>query len=367
VKIRWKAAGSVRFVFLFLLLLLVAFPRAAWGRLFAGYASLKEVEARLRMRAEVETRTGRITLSDGRNHVTLVPGMQQMRVNGTFRRLEQRVAYRSGEVVIPETALRLIRGLLGKKEAAKRAEPKPSSVASEVRKIRPPRLGKVLIDPGHGGCFPGAVGPRGLKEKDVVLRIALRLRQLLAERGVEVHLTRTTDRHFSSNLNRDLNCRVDRANRMSPDLFVSIHANASDSPGVSGFEVFYVYARDWGRRVARASRYYGRRPDLLGRKGPLSRSSRRYMSDRKLRRLRIQSWRLAATLRTAMRRRLDDKDRGVKTAGFRVIKWIWCPAVLVEVGFISNPAMERRLAGRHYRQRIAAALSVGIIEYLRRR
>ena len=175
----------------------------------------------------------------------------------------------------------------------------------------------VIIDPGHGGPDPGAIGIRGIRETDVVLDVSKRVKQLLSEKGVRVRLTR------KSEIDLDLPPRVLFANRTGADIFVSIHANASQGKkrNINGLETFYY--RGWrGRLLAK----------------------------------RIQ--------KHILRVSPGSPDRGVKQGRFYVIKNTRMPAVLVEIGFLTGRLDARRLEQSIHRKRIAFAIAKGILEYL---
>ena len=175
----------------------------------------------------------------------------------------------------------------------------------------------VIIDPGHGGPDPGAIGIRGIRETDVVLDVSKRVKQLLSEKGVRVRLTR------KSEIDLDLQPRVLFANRTGADIFVSIHANASQGKkrNINGLETFYY--RGWrGRLLAK----------------------------------RIQ--------KHILRVSPGSPDRGVKQGKFYVIKNTRMPAVLVEIGFLTGRLDARRLEKSIHRKRIAYAIAKGILEYL---
>ena len=175
----------------------------------------------------------------------------------------------------------------------------------------------VIIDPGHGGPDPGAIGIRGIRETDVVLDVSKRVKQLLSEKGVRVRLTR------KSEIDLDLPPRVLFANRTGADIFVSIHANASQGKkrNINGLETFYY--RGWkGRLLAK----------------------------------RIQ--------KHILRVSPGSPDRGVKQGKFYVIKNTRMPAVLVEIGFLTGRLDARRLEQSIHRKRIAFAIAKGILEYL---
>ncbi len=175
----------------------------------------------------------------------------------------------------------------------------------------------VVIDPGHGGLDPGAIGIKGIRESDVVLEVSKIVRKLLSEKGVEVRLTRNKEVDLS------LPQRVSFANRTNADIFVSIHANASRGKrrDINGLETFFY--RGWkGRLLAK----------------------------------RIQKQILEVSP--------GSPDRGVKQGRFYVIKNTKMPAVLVEIGFLTGRLDARRLDKSIHRKRIAYAIAKGIIEYI---
>lgn len=176
---------------------------------------------------------------------------------------------------------------------------------------------RVVIDPGHGGPDPGAVGIGGLRETDVVLDVGLQLAQLLQSRGVQVLLTRTSE------VDVDLPPRVALANRSGADLFVSLHANAlsMDRPDVNGIETFY---------------YQGGRSYELA--------------------ISIQQQLMAVSPGTP--------DRGARPGRFFVIRRTVMPSVLTEMGFVTGEIDAPRLADARFRQRLAAALATGILTTL---
>ena len=175
----------------------------------------------------------------------------------------------------------------------------------------------VVIDPGHGGPDPGAIGIGGLKESEVVLDVSKRVKKLLSEKGVEVRLTRNNE------VDLDLPPRVSLANRTDADIFVSIHANASRGKrrDINGLETFY---------------YSGWRGRLLAKK--------------------IQKQILKVSP--------GSPDRGVRQGRYFVIKNTRMPAVLVEIGFLTGRLDARRLEKQIHRKRMAYAITKGILEYL---
>ena len=175
----------------------------------------------------------------------------------------------------------------------------------------------VVIDPGHGGPDPGAIGIGGIRETDVVLEVSKIVKRLLSEKGVKVRLTRKNE------VDLDLPPRVSFANKTDADIFVSIHANASRGKrkDINGLETFYY--RGWrGRFLAK----------------------------------RIQ--------KQILRVSPGSPDRGVKQGRFYVIKNTKMPAVLVEIGFLTGRLDARRLEKTTHRKRLAFAITKGILEYL---
>lgn len=178
---------------------------------------------------------------------------------------------------------------------------------------RRPQPQTVIVDPGHGGADVGAVGPTGLHESDVTLAIAKRVEEALHRRGVPVALTRTQDSTVP------LEERPDLAQRYGGVLFVSIHANASRDPTVTGTETYY--------------------------KTP-------------------ESQPLAALVQSELVKALGEPDRGVRRADFYVLVNTPMPAVLVEVAFISNPREEAMLRDPAVQQRAADAIARAVARFL---
>lgn len=181
---------------------------------------------------------------------------------------------------------------------------------------------KVVIDPGHGGPDPGAVGIGGLRETDVVLDVCLQIARLLQARGVQVLMTRTSE------VDVDLPPRVALANSSGADLFVSVHANALSMarPDVNGIETFFFEgAGPPSRRLAMA----------------------------------LQEQMVAISPGTP--------DRGVRTGRYFVIRRTVMPSALVEMGFLTGEIDSSRLSNANFRRRMALALSAGILNALQER
>lgn len=220
----------------------------------------------------------------------------------------------------------------------------------------------VVIDPGHGGRDPGAVGPSGTYEKDRVLEISLLVRDLLRIRMPELNvvLTRTDDRYVS------LGARTRMANASRADLFISIHCNAAENRDAHGFETFFL---------SRARTDDARAVEMLENNAiqldetpavpddPLS----FLLADMAQSVFQNRSSLLAGTVQSKFRSSFPARrDRGVKRAGFYVLRGAYMPAVLVEVAFISNPTEEGSLLSLDFRFRAAEAIVESIMEYAER-
>lgn len=225
---------------------------------------------------------------------------------------------------------------------------------------------RIVIDPGHGGHDPGAVGPSGLYEKDVVLDIALKLKEILLEDpSNEVFLTRETDVFIP------LEERTAIANNKNADLFVSIHANASPSRRATGIETYLlnwtndeeamrVAARENAISLKKMKEMYRQMDVLEMIKNDLMRENKRDAS------IRLAHYIQRSLISTLNEEKNNRKriDHGVKQALFYVLFGAKMPSVLVEVSFISNPGEERLLSNESYRMHIAKAISTGLNIYI---
>ncbi len=220
------------------------------------------------------------------------------------------------------------------------------------------KIGRIVIDPGHGGHDTGTIGRGGLKEKDLVLEVALELRKLLeAKLGAEVVLTREDDSFIS------LEERTAIANQKQADLFLSIHANSSNLRNISGVETYFLhFARtDAEREVAAREnattiRNIHELEDLIRRIAQADKSaeSREFAS--------IVQRKLYSGARQLFP---SARNRGVRTAPFVVLIGANMPSVLAEVAFISNPRDEKLLKKEDNRARLARALFAGIEGYMK--
>jgi len=239
------------------------------------------------------------------------------------------------------------------------ATPEPS--AQDLQRLE--RLIVVAIDPGHGGEDPGAIGPKGLKEKDVVLSIGRQLRDRInATPGMRAFMTRDGD-YFVP-----LGDRVRRARRVQADLLVSIHADAFFTPQARGAS---VYALSTQGATSAAARWMADRENASdavgGIQAPVSDAQvLRAMLDMSTTAQINDSLQLGSVLLTQLDRVGRLHKRRVEQAGFAVLKAPDVPSVLVETAFISNPEEERRLADPQYQAGLVEALHQGIRQYFSR-
>jgi len=218
------------------------------------------------------------------------------------------------------------------------------------------KLDTVVLDPGHGGNDHGTTGPTGLTEKELVLDITLRLGALIEQRlGSQVVYTRSTDVFIP------LEERSAIANKSHADLFLSIHANASPLRGITGAEVYYLNFTNSKDAMATAARENASHGKSIF---ELRELIQKIALKDKLEESREFAGRLQTSLAsTWVRMNPAARNRGVKTAPFVVLIGASMPAVLSEVGFISNPRDEALLKKPEHRQRIAEALFSGIQSY----
>jgi N-acetylmuramoyl-L-alanine amidase len=249
-------------------------------------------------------------------------------------------------------------------DAAASAAARQAAPPTANERQRVDRLIIVALDPGHGGEDPGAIGPSGLREKDVVLAVALALREKLnAVPGMRVMLTRDGDFFVP------LNERVRKARRVQADLFVSIHADAFMRPEARGASVFALSTRGatssaarWMAQRENASDQVGgdnvaqvRDAQVLG--AMLDMSTTAQIKD---------SLKLGREVLTHIGRVGRLHKPQVEQAGFAVLKAPDIPSILVETAFISNPEEEAQLRSAAYRTQLVEALAAGIQRYFAR-
>jgi N-acetylmuramoyl-L-alanine amidase len=245
---------------------------------------------------------------------------------------------------------------LASAKSMRESQPTSSGDRSLIRALGL-KIGKIVIDPGHGGYDTGTIGPNGLLEKDLVLDVSKRLGKLLEARlGAEVVFTRRDDTFIP------LETRTVIANQEQADLFVSVHANSSHDPDARGVETYYLNftsspeALEVAARENAASDQDIHELQDLVKKIALKEKideSREFASD------------VQESLHSGLAAKTSGvRDRGVKKAPFVVLIGANMPSILAEISFISNPGDEKRLQSPEYRQRIAESLYRGISRYV---
>lgn len=242
--------------------------------------------------------------------------------------------------------------------AAASAARLPSSAPPSLTRVLGLKLNRIVLDAGHGGHDPGSSGPNGLVEKDLVLDVTLRLGRLLEEKmGADVVYTRKDDTFVR------LEERAPFANHQKADLFLSIHANSSPARSVVGTETYFLNRTESREELAVAARENAMAETSIA---DLSSLVKKIVSNDK----RDESRELAARIQAAAYEFTSAThgrvfNRGVRHAPFVVLIGATMPAVLVEIGFMSNPKEEALLKRGEHRQRLAEALYKGILNYSR--
>jgi N-acetylmuramoyl-L-alanine amidase len=233
----------------------------------------------------------------------------------------------------------------------------PLSTTPQPAQPRAKSFKTIVIDPGHGGKDPGARGQRGTEEKDITLKVALKLRDLLSRQpGVRVLMTRERDQFI------ELEDRARFANGQEADLFVSIHVNSHPQRSVKGIEIYHFGEAKDQRALEVAARENGTPLNSTG-------VGWEYLVADLLTAKKIEaSLELAWSAKEAMVTNLNDHyalvDHGVKTAPFYVLRFTSMPSILAEIAYISNSAEEDLLRTDIFTTRVAEALMEGVNTFL---
>ena len=225
-----------------------------------------------------------------------------------------------------------------------------------------PQAIRVMIDLGHGGKDDGAIGVNGLKEKVLAAKVSYLIRRELNHYSrrtgfpLEVKLTRVHDVLIP------LKERVRIANRWGADLFVSIHANASPTPEPKGFEVYFLSSEASDEQTARLALAENKEDNF-----PVDSDVYSILTDAKQTHHIAESSLFAETMYNEMAKRLKPNKRGVRQGPFTVLHGTSMPAVLVEVGYLTNPSNAKKLKKLRYLKRVAFAISSGIVKFAKSR
>jgi len=225
------------------------------------------------------------------------------------------------------------------------------------------QIERIVIDPGHGGFDSGAVGPSGVKEKDLTLDIARRLFDLFSKTtDIKVFLTRRGDYYLP------LGERTAIANQYSADLFLSIHINANERQEPSGTESYYCSESASSKEAERVAMM----ENAVAKDEEAFNDNENYVDIEKIlfkferKKYWEDSAQFAGLIQDGLQKSLKLRSRGVKFANFFVLRDARMPSILIEAGFISNPSEEKLLNTSAFRQEVADAIYKKIEEYLKR-
>lgn len=309
------------------------------------YLPLQSLCQRTQAACQWDRRAQTVTVQLGALQMAGKENSPSVTINGIPQRLAGPIVVYRGVLMVP----RVLEDWLSKIGLQPAIPPAAAAGANVIR--------RVILDPGHGGHDPGATGPTGVREKEVVLDLARRLRDHLAARGVEVLMTRADDTFVS------LGGRTRLAAEQQADLFLSIHANASRNKRVHGVEAYYLREAQDGSGWAWSAAAQAA-PPMEGRALDQNRTLKAILWDLAHAEHRREAVELGMRFCRTLREQLQLRSRGVRGARFHVLRTATMPAVLLEIGYLSNPEEERRLADPAFREAMAGALADGALHYL---
>ena len=238
----------------------------------------------------------------------------------------------------------------------------PEGPPPEARRSLSSAIRTIVIDPGHGGTESGAQGKLGSLEKDITLDIAFKLKEIVSRNmAYRVILTREED------LDVPLDTRAAIANNNRADLFVSIHVNGSFRPHAHGSEVFFLSLNATDEEARRLAYLENNSSELESKIADPENEEdiKMILWDMAQTAYLKQSSLLAESIQRELNALLGTANRGIKQAPFKVLTGVACPAVLVEVAFISNQEEERKLLTEEFQTKVAEAIFRGIQDFLR--
>nr|WP_256488000.1 N-acetylmuramoyl-L-alanine amidase [Deinococcus sp. HSC-46F16] len=298
-----------------------------------------------------------------------VPGLGAYSVSGSTVTLTLTAGFSGARVeVLPAGGgqpARLVVDALRTPVAASTPAPKSAAVARPASTATPKVVTRprVVLDAGHGGNDPG-MQSRWVQEEEVNLAVALRVRRELEQHGVEVIMTRETDRHLHPDKATDLEARSRLAQNDKAAAFISIHVNASTNPAAHGVETYYFGQPMPGRSRSLAIQENG--GGSVGQKltQQATNSAQNLLGDLLVQAKLAFSRQLAQKVQANLVKATGALNRGVLTDAFYVIRNPTTPAILIEIGFGSNPVEGAKLSQDAYRDRIASAIARAILDFL---
>ncbi len=254
------------------------------------------------------------------------------------------------------------RKIQGKTSSGKEGTPRQERSIRESPLRSSPGIKTVVIDPGHGGLETGAKGKFGTLEKDITLDISLELKAII-ERNLAFRVVLTRDKDIDVSLDN----RAAIANNNRADLFISIHSNSSYRKEAKGSETFFLSQKATDEEARRLAYLENNSAEME--EGIASGSEEEIqliLWDMAQKLYLKQSSRLAEYIQKELNLLLGTMNRGIKQAPFKVLTGVACPAVLVEVAFLSNPAEEKMLGEENFQRRVAQSVYRGLADYLKR-
>lgn len=301
---------------------LIQSPEFTFGKLV--YVPLSSFAQAYGLKETWNPKTKIANLASQKINFSFRDGSQYVVVNARLMQMPAQAKMVNGRLTIPfQFGLQIFsKPIDANLPAIQSVKVKPLSILT-----KPNTTLTIIIDPGHGGYDVGAQGKRGLNEKDINLDISKRVRTKLLENGINVVMTRSRDVFVT------LWERANMTRQYKADLFVSIHSNAARSKSINGTEIFFFGTPN---SKLNGSNY---KKNLT------------------------KSFKFAYQVKNHLKSELKNNTRGVKNARYFVLRNAMIPAVLIEVGFISNPWEENKLIRSSYREQIAKAIAQSILDY----
>ncbi|MEI7640042.1 MAG: N-acetylmuramoyl-L-alanine amidase [bacterium] len=323
--------------------------------------NIKYAEMEKKTKTSFEWNTGKITVEKEKKKIQLYPDCEYLTYKKYRIKLDKAPIIVNEKILISEYTYNKIVEILEKKYIPTKipnlsVPEAPSEVVlgetpvliKEKEGQSPKEVKLIVIDPGHGGHDPGATGPTGLREKDVVLDIGVRLRRYLADKNIKVIMTRDTDVFIA------LKERAGFANKNKVDLFISLHANASRDGRAQGTRS-YIYGRiATSKEAEEAAKFENKSIGMF----------EMLLNDLRKGAFEYLSIEAAGNIQHSIVKAFNCKWKPGERAPFYVIAKTNMPSVLIETAFISNPAEEQKLRSVRERDRMAQAIAEGIREYM---
>ena len=297
--------------------------------------------------------TGTAAIRKGPNRIVVRAGGEKALINGEMVKIDRPIVSSGGALFAP---LAFVKNNIGS-IIGYIPQPRIPAEAAGPRRFT---IKTIVLDPGHGGNDPGAIGRRShSKEKDLTLRLAGKLKTILEGAGIRVIMTRDSDIFIP------LPKRSEIANRSGADLFISIHINASRTRSLRGFECYYLStATDDNARVLEALENSTLKISDTA-SAETSRRLDKTLWDMTLTENRLESAQLAGSICGSIDESFTMGNRGIRTARFYVLKHTDIPAVLVEAGYVSNKYEELKLKDPEFLDKIAESVADGVLKYKR--